>query len=69
MKKLVCSALILLSIITTKAQPVAGSTITTQKQKFILENITTALQSPWGLAFLPDGRMLVNEKAGENQHY
>jgi len=65
MKKLVCSALILLSIITTKAQPVVGSTITPQKQKFVLQSVTTELQRPWGMAFLPAGRILVTELAGE----
>lgn len=65
MKKLFFLTLCLFSNILLTAQPVAGSTITTQKQKFILEKITSELQSPWGIAFLPDGRILVNEKAGE----
>ncbi|MBK9442158.1 MAG: PQQ-dependent sugar dehydrogenase [Comamonadaceae bacterium] len=29
-----------------------------------VEAINASLQSPWGLAFLPDGRMLVTEKGG-----
>ena len=65
MKKLICSALILISIVAAKAQPVAGSTIETQKQKFVLQSVTTELQRPWGMAFLPDGRILVTELAGE----
>ena len=29
-----------------------------------VDEINSSLQSPWGLAFLPDGRMLVTEKSG-----
>ncbi len=65
MKKLICLVTILSCVVITKAQPVAGSTITTEKQKFVLESITTELQRPWGMAFLPDGRALVTEKDGE----
>ena len=65
MKKLISSALILICAVAAQAQPVTGSTITTQKQKFVLQSITTELQRPWGMAFLPDGRILVTELAGE----
>lgn len=32
--------------------------------RFTVSTIATGLDRPWGLAFLPDGRMLVSEKAG-----
>jgi glucose/arabinose dehydrogenase len=44
---------------------VNGAVINSEKQKFILDTITTALKNPWGMAFLPDGRVLVTERAGE----
>lgn len=65
MKRFICLLLMIGIFYVVQGQPVAGSTITTQKQKFILEILTTDLKSPWGIAFLPDGRILVNEKEGE----
>lgn len=32
---------------------------------FVVDTITDQLSVPWGLAFLPDGRILITEKSGE----
>ena len=45
--------------------PVTGTIITSEKQKFTMDTLTSSLESAWGIAFLPDGRILVNEKKGE----
>jgi aldose sugar dehydrogenase len=39
-------------------------TFTTEKGPVILETVARGLENPWGLAFLPDGRMLVTERPG-----
>lgn len=41
-----------------------GEVIESENQKFGVEKITTDLKNPWGLTFLPDGRILITERAG-----
>lgn len=44
---------------------ITGDPIVSEKQKFVVDTLATGLQSAWGFTFLPDGRLLVTEKAGE----
>lgn len=46
-----------------------GKVITSEKQKFKLEVIAKGLETPWGLAFLPDGRLLITERPGRLRIY
>ncbi len=42
----------------------AETTIDTKSGPIKVETIASGLENPWGLAFLPDGRMLVTERPG-----
>ncbi len=45
--------------------PVPGTTVQSEKASFKLEPvIESGLDSPWAIAFLPDGRQLVTERPG-----
>lgn len=48
----------------TLPTPSRDSPTVTKDETYQLETLATGLHTPWGLAFLPDGRMLVTEKAG-----
>jgi glucose/arabinose dehydrogenase len=41
-----------------------GQTVKSEKQTFKIEVVTRDLETPWGLAFLPGGRLLVSQRPG-----
>jgi len=50
---------------TTFNKPAANVVVTSEKATFRLETVAEGVTAPWGIDFLPDGRILVTEKAGK----
>ncbi len=48
----------------TTAFIAVGLSLSAQAQEYRLETVASDLSNPWSLAFLPDGSMLVTERAG-----
>ncbi len=49
---------------TTFNKPQPNVTVKSEKHAFRLETVVEGVETPWSVAFLPDGRMLVTEKVG-----
>ena len=57
-----CVLLCLAFVLPANAREV--QTFQSQRHDFRVVTLTAGLDHPWGLAFLPDGRMLVTERPG-----
>ena len=49
----------------TRNEKYTGPVTESEKLKFGVVTVTDKLSNPWGIAFLPDGRILVTERSGE----
>ena len=59
-------AVVILAVVACLARgPAAAATPQPPPAPATASTFTSGLKNPWGLAFLPDGRMLVTQKAGE----
>jgi len=59
-----CSLILLVWCVLSPQASAQSPLIQSDKQLFRLTTLTQGLENPWSMAFLPDGRVLVTERAG-----
>jgi glucose/arabinose dehydrogenase len=52
-----------------KPAETTGNIIQSESMNFIVDTVVSGLEVPWGLAFLPDGDMLISERKGTLHRY
>ena len=57
-------ALLSMALLTSALAQDRPAVINSEKHSFRVVTLLTALENPWSVAFLPEGRMLVTERAG-----
>ena len=58
------AAALLIALVLSSAAPIAGAEEVTSKAGPINVEVLAKLDNPWGMTFLPDGRLLITEKPG-----